>query len=155
MSLANYVSIKVCYRIYRKIKEMMYEFFQKLQTISQEFKYDKDQEFIFHKRAVTVSWCGSWAIIVTCPTYSEDGQLIGFTPSIDLIELLTKDKTIQRTEVTVIDNDDGLNESWENELRLILEKSIACYIFAFKHEQELMKEIKEKAIREAAAKYES
>lgn len=160
MSFANYVSSaylskEVCHRIHQKIKELMREFFQKLQSISQEFEWDEYQEMIFYNGTPTISWTGAWVILGTCPYYSEEGKLIGFTPSLDLIELLIKDPNIKSTEVTVIDPDDGLNDNWENELRLILEKSITCYVFALKHERVLMKEIKEKAIKEAAAKYES
>lgn len=160
MSFANYVSSahlsdEVCHRIHQKIKEMMNEFFQKLQTISQEFDYNEHQEMIYYNGTPTVSWCGAWVIVASCPTYTTEGKLGGFTPSLDLIELLIKDPNIKSTEVTVIDPDDGLNEKWENELRLILEKTIPCYEFAFKHERDLMKERKEKAIKEAAAKYES
>ena len=110
---------------------------------------------IFYLGGAVVSWTKAWVIIGTCPFYSEDGKLLGFTPSIDLIEVLMKDKTIQSTEVTIIDQDTGLNANWENELRLLLEKSIPCFTFAVKHERELMNERKVKAIKEAAEKYES
>lgn len=162
MSFANYVPNKnkippkeVTSRIHKKIIEMMHEFFQKLQTISQGFTFDSHQEMIFYDGRSVISWTGAWVIVATCPYYSEAGKLLGFTPSLDLIGLLIKDKTIQSTEVTVLDSDYSLNENWENELRLILENSIPCFVFAVKHEHELMNESKEKAIKEAAAKYES
>lgn len=162
MSFANYVRHnylnlpkEVTHGIHQKINAMMKDFFQKLQTISQYFTYDAYQEMIFYDGRTVISWTGAWAIIGTCPYYSEEGRLLGFTPSLDLIELLLKDKTIQSTEVTVLDTETGLNENWENELRLLLEKSIPCFTFAVKHERELMNERKVKEIKEAAAKYES
>lgn len=163
MSFANYVLRKnkippkeVTSRIHKKIIAMMYEFFQKLQTISQMFTFDSNQEMIFYDGRSVISWTGAWVIVATCPYYSEAGKLLGFTPSLDLIEVLVKDRTIQSTEVTVLDSSDySLNENWENELRLLLENSIPCFVFAVKHEHELMNEQKEKAIKEAAAKYES
>lgn len=162
MSFANYVPHKylelpneVTHGIHRKINAMMKEFFQKLQMISQYFTYDSHQEMIFYLGGAVVSWTKAWVIIGTCPFYSEEGKLLGFTPSIDLIEVLMKDKTIQSTEVTIIDQDSGLNDNWENELRLLMEKSIPCFTFAVKHERELMNERKVKEIKEAAEKYES
>jgi hypothetical protein len=162
MSFANYVPHKylklpkeVTNRIHQKINAMMKEFFQKLQMISQYFTYDSHQEMIFYLGGAVVSWTGAWVIIGTCPYYSEEGKLLGFQPRLDLIELLLKDKTIQSTEVTVLDTETGLNVNWENELRLIMEKSIPCFTFAVKHERELMNERKVKEIKEAAAKYES
>jgi hypothetical protein len=161
MSFANYVPHKylelpkeVTNRIHQKINAMMNEFFQKLQTISQYFTYDSHQEMIFYDGRSVISWTGAWVIIGTCPYYSEEGKLLGFLPYLDLIEVLMKDKTIQSTEVTIIDQDSGLNDNWENELRLLLEKSIPCFTFAVKHERELMNERKVKAIKEAAEKYE-
>ena len=162
MSFANYalhkylkLSKEETHRIHQKINAMMKEYFQKLQMISQYFSYDSHQEMIFYLGGAVVSWTKAWVIIGTCPFYSEEGKLLGFTSSIDLIELLMKDKTIQSTEVTVLDTETGLNKNWENELRLLMEKSIPCFTFAVKHERELMNERKVKAIREAAEKYES
>lgn len=162
MSFANYVLIKnkippkeVTSRIHKKIIAMMYEFFQKLQTISQRFTFNSYQEMIFYDGRSVISWTGAWVIVATCPYYSEEGKLLGFTPSLDLIEVLIKDKSIQSTEVTVLDSDYSLNENWENELRLILKNSIPCFEFAVKREHDLMNEMKVKTIKEAAAKYES
>ena len=164
MSFANYVPNKILpkeetRRIHQKINAIMDEFFQKLQTISQGFVQNPVQEMIFYKgrsfpRFPVISWTGSWVIVGTCPSYNKDGELIGFEPAVDLIRLLFKDKTIQSTEVTVID-ENGFNENWEKELKTILEKSIPCYEFAVKHEHELMNERKVNAIKEAAEKYES
>ena len=149
MSFANYVphkylnlSKEVTHGIHQKINAMMKDFCQKLQTISQYFTYDSYQEMIFYDGRSVISWTGAWVIIGTCPYYSEEGKLLGFTPSLDLIEVLMKDKTIKSTEVTVLDTETGLNANWENELRLLLEKSIPCFTFAVKHERELMNEKK-------------
>lgn len=146
-------------RIHQKINAMIDEFFQKLQTISQGFVQNTVQEMIFYegrssKPLPVISWTGNWVIVGTCPSYNKDGELVGFEPAVDLIRLLMKDKTIQSTEVTVID-ENGFNENWETELKTILEKSIPCYEFAFKHERELMNKRKAKEIRKAAEKYES
>ena len=165
MSFANFKPIKrlvdkdVRYRIHRKINAIIYEFFQKLQTISQAFEHNPIEEMIYFKnrsskQIPTISWTAHWVIVGTCPSYNKDGELLGFEPATDLMKLLLKDKTIESTEVTVID-ENGLNENWETELKTLLEKSIPCYEFAFKHERELLNKRKEKEIRKAAAKYES